>query len=166
VLGPRLTGALPHVTAQRHETPAALWLELAHDGWIARCGLRHERRLYVNKEADELRGEDRFVPTGGKVSWARKFAPFAVRFHLPPDVQAQVVGDGRSVLLRPDGGPGWWLRNDAAEVTLEPSICLTDGTGRRSQQVVLRGQARMTTGARLRWKLTPATRVDAGPPEP
>ena len=61
-LGPRLIGAYASVEARRYETEQALWLELAHDGWARRFGLRHERRLYLDLESDELRGEDMLVP--------------------------------------------------------------------------------------------------------
>jgi uncharacterized heparinase superfamily protein len=153
VLGPRLTGAAEAVDARRHEAAGALWLELAHDGWVSRFGLRHERRLYIDIEADELRGEDRFVAAGA--AGGRKFVPFTVRFHLHPDVNALIARDRKSVLLKPEGQEhGWWLRNDALEVALEPSIHYQDGEPRRSQQIVLRGQARLDDGARLRWKLS------------
>ena len=163
VLGPRLTGAVRAVEAKRHEAPGALWLELAHDGWVERFGLRHERRLYLDIEADELRGEDRFSPVDAKAKAdARRFVPFTVRFHLHPDVQAQLARDRKSVLLKPEGAErGWWLRNDAIEVALEPSVHYRLGLPRRSQQIVLRGQARVADGARVRWKLS-AARVDAG----
>ncbi|HEY8615397.1 heparinase II/III family protein [Phenylobacterium sp.] len=155
VLGPRLTGAADAVEARRHEAPGALWLELAHDGWVKRFGLRHERRLYIDVEADELRGEDRLTPVGRP--GARKFAPFMVRFHLHPQVHALIARDRKSVLLKPDGQEhGWWLRNDALEVGLEPSVHYQDGQPRRSQQIVLRGQARLEQGARIRWKLSAA----------
>jgi uncharacterized heparinase superfamily protein len=167
MLGPRLTRVARKVEAKRHEAPGALWLELSHDGWVERFGLKHERRLYLDVEADELRGEDRFVPVGGKAAaGGRRFVPFMVRFHLHPDVQAQIARDRKSVLLKPEGDEhGWWLRNDAGEVGLEPSVHYRLGQPRRSQQIVLRGQARIAEGARLRWKLSAAGRVDAGPPE-
>lgn len=153
VLGPRLTGAVEAVDAKRHETAGALWLELAHDGWVGRFGLRHERRLYIDIEADELRGEDRFVAEGS--GGGRKFVPFTVRFHLHPEVSALIAMDRKSVLLKAEGQEqGWWLRNDALEVALEPSIHYQSGEARRAQQIVLRGQARLDSGARLRWKLS------------
>jgi uncharacterized heparinase superfamily protein len=165
VLGPQLSGAVRAVHARRHEAPGALWLEMAHDGWVERFGLRHERRLYLDIEADELRGEDRFTPLAPKGGpQARRFVPFMVRFHLHPDVQAQIARDRKSVLLRTDGDDrGWWLRNDAVEVVLEPSVHYRLGQPRRSQQIVLRGQARIAEGARLRWKLSAVGRVDATP---
>lgn len=168
VLGPQLVGGVRNVEARRHEADGALWLELAHDGWVERFGLRHERRLYIDIEADELRGEDRFIPVPGQVKpGGRRFVPFMVRFHLHPDVQAQIARDKKSVLLKPDGEDrGWWLRNDAVEVALEPSVHYRQGQPRRSQQIVLRGQARLAEGARVRWKLSAVARVDAAAGEP
>ena len=157
-LGPRLTGAVDAVEARRHEAPGALWLELSHDGWVRRFGLRHERRLYLDLAADELRGEDRLTPAasrGGRDG--RRFIPFVVRFHLHPRVSALVARDGKSVLLKAEGEEtGWWLRNDALDVALEPSVHYLDGRPRHSQQIVLRGQARLDAGAKVRWKLSTA----------
>jgi uncharacterized heparinase superfamily protein len=158
-LGPRLAGAYDSVTVHRHESDEGRWLEVSHDGWLSRFGLRHRRRLYIDTGADELRGEDRFVPAepAERSDIARQFVPFMVRFHVPPDVQATVAQDRRSVLLR--AGPrdaGWWLRNDAGEVEIEPSIHFHEGQARRTNQIVLRGQVRIETGAKIRWKLVGA----------
>jgi len=165
VLGPRLYGAHDEVEARRHETAAGLWLELAHQGWAAAFGFRHERRLYIDAETDELRGEDRLTPLqmrGPKNSDGRRFVPFTVRFHLHPQVSALIARDRSSVLLKADGEEsGWWLRSDAAEVALEPSTHYQGGAARRSQQIVMRGQARLDAGAKVRWKLSAAqSRVD------
>jgi uncharacterized heparinase superfamily protein len=178
ILGPRLRGAYAVSEARRHEAPGALWLELAHDGWAARFGLRHERRLYLDAESGELRGEDRLTPLAGdrgptglhgnpvpprfasdpqRGSIGRRFAPFVVRFHLHPQVSALIARDQKSVLLKAEGQEtGWWLRNDALEVALEPSAYHQDGQARHGQQIVLRGQARLDAGARVRWKLSAA----------
>ena len=164
MLGPRLRDTYDRVEARRHEAPGALWLELLHDGWVRRFGLRHERRLYIDVEADELRGEDRFVRAAPEATTSpegRKFIPFTVRFHLHPEVSALIARDRKSVLLKGEGDEtGWWLRNDALEVVIEPSVHYQDGRPRRTQQIVLRGQARMDAGARVRWKLAAARRVD------
>jgi uncharacterized heparinase superfamily protein len=158
VLGPRLRDAYAMLEMRRHEAPGALWLELAHDGWVRRYGLRHERRLYLDTVADELRGEDRLVPLkkrGG--SDGRRFVPFIVRFHLHPQVSALIARDKTSVLLKAEGEEtGWWLRNDALEVALEASTHHQDGQTRHGQQIVLRGQARLDAGAKVRWKLSSA----------
>ena len=158
-LGPRLVDAYGRVEAKRHQADGALWLEMAHDGWARRFGLRHERRIYLDLAADELRGEDRFTPIEGlaKGEAGRQFIPFVARFHVHPGAKASLARDGKSVLLKTDGDEtGWWLRNDALEVSIESSVFFQDGQPRRTSQIVLRGQVRQETGARLRWKLAAA----------
>jgi len=161
-LGPRLSGGCRHVEAYRHEAEAGRWLELSHDGWAPRFGLRHERRLFIDPVSDELRGEDRFTPMAPPNEKGPRFVPFMVRFHLHPDVRVSRANDRKSVLLRAEGQEvGWWLRNDAIEVEIEPSIYYQHGLPRRTSQVVLRGQVRLDSGARVRWKLAHA---EAWPP--
>ena len=154
-LGPRLVDGVRRVEARRNEGEGGVWLELSHDGWAAAFGLIHERRLFLDTASDELRGEDRFSPTGAGAKGAARYTPYAVRFHLHPEVQVSIARDQRSVLLRGPSERGWWFRNDAAEVTLEPSAWFERGLPRRSAQVVLRGHASSVAGARVRWKLTP-----------
>jgi uncharacterized heparinase superfamily protein len=166
VLGPRLTHGYDVQGVERYEAETAVWLEASHDGWARRFGLRHERRLYLDVAADELRGEDRLVPLAARGgAEGRRFVPFVVRFHLHPQVSALIARDKKSVLLKAEGEEtGWWLRNDALEVALEASTHHQDGLMRHGQQIVLRGQARLDAGAKVRWKLSSAAhdRPDAG----
>jgi uncharacterized heparinase superfamily protein len=160
VLGPRLRDAYAVEGVERQDDArGAVWLEANHDGWARRFGLRHERRLYLDVQADELRGEDALVPLAPKGGRdGRRFVPFIVRFHLPPQVSALIARDKTSVLLKAEGEEaGWWLRTDAPEVTLAPSTQHQDGLIRHGQQIVLRGQARLDAGAKLRWKLSAAS---------
>jgi uncharacterized heparinase superfamily protein len=158
VLGPRLSAAYATETARRREAHDAIWLDLAQDGWTGPLGLRHDRRLYLDTARGELRGEDQLSPVQGAAGDRRRFVPFVVRFHLAPEVSALISQDKRSVLLRIDGAEtGWRLLNDALDVVLEPSICCQDGRTRPSQQIVLRGRARLDSGAKVRWKLAMAS---------
>ncbi|HEY3812097.1 MAG TPA: heparinase II/III family protein [Caulobacteraceae bacterium] len=153
ILGPRLAGGPLHVEANRQAGEGAVLLELQHDGWVRRFGLVHERSLYIDIRADELRGEDRLVPQGPPKGHG---APFAVRFHLHPDVQVSMARDRKSVLLRGPSGRGWWLRCDAHDVAVEPSAWFENGVLRRASQIALRGVARADTQTRVRWKIAPA----------
>jgi uncharacterized heparinase superfamily protein len=160
VLGPRLIGGARTVDGARNENDAGSWVALSHDGWAARFGVTHERRLFVDGRMDELRGEDLFsADQGGRIPRA---APLAIRFHAAADVQVSIALDGRSVLLRGPSNRGWWFRNDAPEVVLEPSVQFQNGLPRRSVQVVLRGMINAGGPTRVRWKLTP---VEASPPK-
>jgi uncharacterized heparinase superfamily protein len=155
VLGPRLTEADVAVDIERHEAPGALWLDMAHHGWLRRHGLLHQRRLYLDLRVGEVRGEDRLTPTArAQGPDGRHFVPFTLRFPMHEGVHALVSQDRRSVLLRVDGDPGGWsLRNDSLEIALEPHI----RPGRTGSQLVLRGQRRADSGARVRWKLAPVS---------
>lgn len=153
-LGPRLVDGPNHVEARRRENETGVWVEVSHDGWVAAAGLTHERRLFLDKTQDELRGEDRFIPA--PTALARPLA-VAVHFHLHPQVRALIARDQRSVLLRGRSPIGWWLRSDASEVSLEPATTFRDGLAVRTLQIILRGRLRADRGGRVRWKLAAAT---------
>lgn len=152
VAGARLKGGAKKVSVNRQENADGLWLELSHDAWQEAWGLRHERLLFMDKKSDELRGEDRLVSTGGG---SGKPAPVAVRFHLAPEVKASLALDKKSVLLQAPGGSAWWLRNDAAEVSIEHSVHYEQRQPKRALQVVLRSEL-PTTGGKIRWKVAKA----------
>ena len=78
-------------------------------------------------------------------------------------VRGPLTGEGAAARLVL--GPSWCRDagledGGSVEVVLEPSVHYRLGEARRSQQIVLRGQARIAEGARVRWKLS-AARVDA-----
>jgi uncharacterized heparinase superfamily protein len=160
LLGPRLDHAFARIGVDRREAAEGVWLEVSHDAWSARYRMVHRRRIYVDPITDELRGEDRFDPLPRATASnekVRRFVPIAVCFHVHPGVRASLALDKKSVLLRAEGQDvGWWLRNDAAEVSVEASVHFHNGLPRRSQRVVLRGQARTDVAARIRWKLARA----------
>ena len=158
-LGPRLVGGPTRIEARRNENEQGVWLELCHEGWVGRFGLTHDRRLYLDLKADELRGEDSFTPVDDRAE-RRTLTPYAIRFHLAPEVKVSLARDRRSVLLRGPSNQGWWFRNDAEEVALEPSVHYENGMGRRTLQIVLRGRVALTGGARIRWKLAPVDPVE------
>lgn len=141
-LGPRLVGGVETVELRRSaDAEFTLWVELSHHGWVRQHGFIHERRLFVDVAADELRGEDKFTP--GAAQPTQK--PFAVRFHLAEGVRAEAAADGRSVELRTQGGGRWRLRHDAHVSAVENGA------------IVLRGHIQPQGGVRLRWKLSPDT---------
>jgi uncharacterized heparinase superfamily protein len=121
------------VEAQRQEANGAHWLEASHDGWKKLFGAVHRRRLYVAESGEDIRGED--------VVEAPTPQPFTLRFHLHPEVNANLQQDGEAVLLRLRSGGGWRLRADGARMTLEESVYLGGQEPRRAEQVVLTGFA-------------------------
>jgi len=157
LLGPRLVGRPVHFGTEYRQADGAVWLEVEHDGWAVPFGLMHQRRLYLDQRLDELRAEERLHPSPGHEEIPRAIAaPYAVRFHLEPGVQASLARDKRSILLRGQSGRGWWFRTDGPDVAVEPSVHIDEGLTRRSLQIVVRGSARTDAETKIRWKLSPA----------
>ncbi len=144
------------VTSDRQESDGAVWLDASHDGYARPFGLIHRRRLYLSADGDDLRGEDILTPTGhggGQKGSGRKFA---VRFHLHPEVKASLVQDGSAALLNLPGG-GWQLRSSGGWMGLEESIYLgVRGEVKRTQQVVIRGEA-AAGDTHIKWSLSRMT---------
>lgn len=157
LLGPRLVGPPIHSVSEQRQGDGAVWLEMEHDGWTELFGLNHQRRLYLDQKLDELRAEEKLFPTPGRKEIVRQIAaPYAIRFHLEPGVQASLARDRRSILLRGASGRGWWFRTDGPDVAIEPSVYIDEGLTRRSLQIVVRGSARTDSETKIRWKLSPA----------
>ena len=153
------------VHCTRNEQETGTWLEASHNGYLKSYGLRHCRRLYMDLTGTDIRGEDQlFVPLGG-VPVRRDLIPFALRFHLHPNVKVTLAQNGHSALLiLPDskggkGGNSWRFRADGGPLKLEKSVYLANGNRPRpTEQLVIYGQAYgdsdgQTKSNRIRWTL-------------
>lgn len=142
-------------------------LELSHDGWRTGLGLTHARILELSNDGRALAGED--ILTTLSPGDERAFdgmmketnlqgAPFAIRFHLHPDVDASVDLGGTAISLALKSGEVWIFRHDGkARLTLEPSVYLEKGRlkPRSCDQVVLSGRA-IAYASRVRWSFAKA----------
>ncbi len=149
-----VAGTLGHrprqVTCSPREADGNQWLDLSHDGYVRQFGLVHHRRLFLAASGDDLRGEDRLAVAEGAAAPAG--SRFAIRFHLHPRVQAQMLQDGSAVLLRLPSGMGWRLRAAGGTIALADSIYLgRRGEMKRAQQVVIAGA--VEPGIQVKWAL-------------
>jgi uncharacterized heparinase superfamily protein len=83
---------------------------------------------------------------------------FAVRFHLHPDVDAELDLGGTAVSMELRSGEIWVFRHDGrAELTLEPSVYLEGGrlAPRVTKQVVLTSAA-TDASTRIGWTISKA----------
>jgi uncharacterized heparinase superfamily protein len=147
--GPGLNRRAELTRCRREDFEGATWLEVVHDGYGDSFGQIHRRRLYLTADGGDLRGEDRLDPCRRSA----QAAPFAIRFHLHPDVQASLSQDAAAAILRLPKGGGWCLRAGGATLGLEPSIYLgRNGEIRRGQQVVLAGHC-ARHGVKVKWAI-------------
>lgn len=126
----------PIVTCTRNESDDGIWLDADHDGYAARYGLRHHRRLYLAAAGDDLRGEDSLTATGGRKP---RDVPFTLVFHLHPGVQVAPVQDG-GALLRLADGSGWRVRVGGGTLAVETGFYCGGETPERTSRLVLTGR--------------------------
>ncbi len=157
----RITRGPVQVGVSREENPDGVWLELSHDGYIGPFGLLVQRRLFLASDGHDLRGEDRLVPGGGEMGYG--VAPFVIRFHLHPKIQASLLHGGNAVLLRTQSGAGWRLRAAGATLAVADSLYLGNGLDmRRNQQITLSGETD-GAGATVKWALRRDERFGQSP---
>ena len=121
------------VESRRDDAPEGSLVEISHDGY-AGMGLVHRRRLFLSEAGDDFRGEDILAGTQSH--------PFAIRFHLHPEVQVSLTQNARGALLRLGDGVGWRFRTDGETVALEDSIYFGSGASpRRSSVLVVSGHS-------------------------
>ena len=83
---------------------------------------------------------------------------FQIRFHIHPEVDAELDMGGAAVSLALKSGELWVLRSDGTTaLTLEPSVYMEKGRlkPRATKQVVLTGRA-TSEATRVRWSLSKA----------
>ena len=122
------------VTIDRSEDNDASRLEASHDGYVRAFGLVHKRSLMLGNDGKELRGADQLMPKGRRK--IREAAPYAVRFHLAPRVEATVTADGMGAILRSRGAPPWNFRCRGGNLTVEESLWI-DGCGQPHSAIQL-----------------------------
>ncbi|MEM9470395.1 MAG: heparinase II/III family protein [Pseudomonadota bacterium] len=130
-----------HAEAEVRSEDHGSIISARHTAYVRSFGLAHERRLFLNADGRDLRGEDRFVPEGPLPDAALDPA-FAIRFHLHPSVKATLSRDGACVMLLLPNKVGWRFSARGGRLSLESSIYLPDSkSARPTQQIVISGVA-------------------------
>ena len=142
-------------------------LHLAHAGWVLTHGLSHVRDLALSTDGRRLSGIDKLsaLTTAEKRRFERLMTDgrlagvtFALRFHLHPDVDAELDLGGAAVSLALKSGEIWVFRHDGSAVlSLDPSVYLEKARlrPRATRQIVLTATA-TDFETRLGWTLAKA----------
>lgn len=133
LVGARMLGGPTNVTSGRRETPHGWLVESRHDAYLKGFGVLHERRLALARDGQTLTGGDTLVPQHVR----KEAVPYAVRFHIHPDVRVS-PSQGGDILLKLPNGDGWCFRT-GGEVSIEESVYLGSDTARKTEQLVIAG---------------------------
>jgi uncharacterized heparinase superfamily protein len=136
LLGPRLIGFPARVATKRHDTPHGWRVDASHDYYVPEFGIVHERSLTLSPRGTRLTGSDRLFRHQSRRK--RVAPPFAIRFHIHPDVRVSHSLSG-DILLKLPNAEGWRFRHSGS-VAIEESVYAGRAGIRRGEQLVLTGQ--------------------------
>jgi uncharacterized heparinase superfamily protein len=156
--GPRnVQGAL-------REEGEGLEIKGSHEGYVARFGVSHARKILVSPTGLRVGGEDKLsAPRGLKDAALETRGAYAIRFHLHPSVSARAAPDGRSVLLVLPNREAWKISSNAPSIALEDSVFLADERGpQQSFQVVLGGAMGEDKEVRIVWAIEQTAEAGGG----
>lgn len=159
-------GEVPtHVTLEVYDTaPAMRGLLMTHNGYDPTHGLIHARQMQLSHDGRLMEGTDTLaaLEAGSRLRCDRAMSdtgggglPFTVRFHLAPEVEAQLDMGGAAVSLLPGGDQVWIFRASGARLALAPSVFLERGRlkPRATRQIVLSGRV-LDYATEVQWSLT------------
>lgn len=125
-----------HVTCEHQSSGEAHWLDLSHDGYHPPLGMKWTRRLYLGADGEDLRGQE--------VLEGERETPFALRFHIHPDVH--VTRDDEDIILQV-GGMIWRFRQKGGMLLLEDDVYLARGRREKTKQIVIASLRRVVSTA-------------------
>jgi len=134
------------VVIDRSEDNDSSRIQASHDGYARGFGLVHQRGIVLGNDGKEVRGNDQLLPRGRKR--IRESAPFAIRFHLAPGIEATATADGMGAILRPPRAPPWNFRCRGAMLAIEESLHVGgDGEVRPCLQLAVVGEVSAVGGS-------------------
>ena len=140
---------------------------VGHDGYLDSHGLTHIRQIELSTNGRAIAGEDTLaaIEKSDEATFETALDKtqlqgigFKIRFHLHPDVDAELDMGGTAVSMALKSGEIWIFRHDgAANLTVEPSVFLEKGRlkARATKQLVLSASA-LEYATRIRWTLAKA----------
>ena len=170
-IGGKLTDVLTEVpkdVRMRHSADqGGTGLIAGHDGYVSTHGLTHVRTIDLAMNGRRLVGDDTLATISAddnkifdKVLDATRMqgVAFNIRFHLHPDVDAELDLGGAAISMVQKSGEIWIFRHDGiGKLALEPSVFLEKGRlkPRATKQIVLSAKA-LEYATRIRWTLAKA----------
>ena len=91
-------------------------INCAHDGYIKKYGVIHDRQIEFYPENNKFIGNDKLIK---KKNF--KSSLFQIRFHLKPNIKVMKTQDGKSILIEANK-EGWKFTCDNQDVNIEKGL--------------------------------------------
>lgn len=159
-IGAPLLSGPRRVACRRDDKDGAHRFAASHDGYLARFGLIHERRLALSHGGDLLEGIDRVVRADGSPAAEGRGDTLAVRFHVHPEIELYRDDSGRLILAGAATDTWVFVCEDVAPVVEESIFFAGLGGPRKSRQIVLHAAAAQQP--ELRWQFRKTHAINGG----
>jgi uncharacterized heparinase superfamily protein len=151
-IGSPVVGGPLNVPCERIDAKGMQGFIASHDGYLKRFGLIHERRLSLDEQGSVIAGIDKVFRPGGMPPLEGRNDTAAIRFHLHPDVNVILNGDGHLMLMT-DRGDSWVFTSEEIEPQVDDSIYFAGLLGPwKTKQIVL--NFKPAHHQLVRWQLT------------
>lgn len=134
------------------EAGLGLGVEARHDGY-RHLGALHTRRLFINTEGTDLRGED--------VVESRKQAAVQAHFHLHPDVSYELLNNAEVELTLPNGTVLMFRVRGGQIFDAESFYCPQGGEPVPARKLIIRGTWQKGKSV-INWGLKPRNESGKG----
>lgn len=138
------------------------WLLAAHEGYADDHGAGCRRRLYLSANGEDLRGEDTLYTVLGREALAerskmdggaRAGLPYAIRFHLHPDVAPELDPETQVVWLRVRGGELWSFRQTGGRAFIETGVYFAQNAAPADNAHIVVRARMMESTHKIKWGL-------------
>ena len=125
--GSQKKGRIAKVWSKKSSDGHCYWIDSAHNGYKNIFGVIHNRKIHIDPQKKIIRGQDTIVKSVEKYSLNPK--KIFIRFHVHPNVDANVTGSRRKVILRLANGKGWEFICSEPIIKICESIYLASDQG-------------------------------------
>ncbi|HXW70364.1 MAG TPA: heparinase II/III family protein [Methylocella sp.] len=147
------------VDVKRIEETTAIHLRVSHDGYESRFGLIHERHIALRKDGLALNGSDQL--RAAALDSTQDTHPFAIRFHIHPNVDIKPVRGGTAVLCILPDERRWLFEVTGGQPEIEESIFFAAPDGPRAcNQIAIYGDSGQNTA--VEWSFREIERKPPG----
>ena len=121
LIAPPVHSGITNIDIQRSSSELGEQVSVSHDGYKSTLGIIHQRSIFLSSNGECINGIDSFAefgnsdPNSGSVH-------VAIRFHLHPDIDAEIVNNGIGVQLTSDKNQCWIFTCVDARIEIEESI--------------------------------------------
>lgn len=147
LISPPVTIGIEHVAVERTTADSGEQVIASHDGYQKAFGMTHQRTIFLSTDGNTINGSDVFSKAD-ESSQTPQTGTIAIRFHLHPDVKAEMASSGISVKLTLPDNQIWKFTCVDARIDIDDSIYFQPNMV-PTKQIVL--SAPLSAPTEIRW---------------